>query len=475
LLSLLGGAAGILLAIWLIHLFIAISPSTLPHVEQIKLDSTVLTFAFGLSLLTGVLFGLVPGLQSSRVNLVRELKDSSGWFRAGGTPRLRAVLVVSQIALALILLVGAGLLGQTFFRLLKLKPGYDPENLLTAQVFVPMEKYKGKDRVSALYQQITNSIEKIPGVVSAGATSSGPQFGGFESMEVLAEGAAPPPSGIYPEVSYFNIGPNYFHTMGIPVLKGREFTDRDDGRAPEVIIVNDTLARRFWPSESAIGKRLNLVRDNAAMEIVGVAGDVRRFGLGTEVRPEIYFPYAQSPRWATFFIVRTRADGSDVTASLRQTVNTIDPEVLMSGISTMDKRIGNSLKRPRFNLILLGIFAGAALLLAAIGVYGVMSFVVAEQTREIGIRAALGAKRKDIFKLIIGRGMMLALIGVAIGAVTALALTRFLSGLLYDISGTDPITFAAVSAVLLLVVALACYLPARRAMKIDPLVALRTE
>lgn len=475
LLSLIGGAAGIVLAIWLTDLFIAIIPGSLPRVEEIRLNATVLGFAFGLAVITGILFGLAPGLQSSRVDLVHELKDSPGLFRTGGTPRLRAVLVVSQIALALILLIGAGLLGQTFVRLLKLKPGYDPRNLVITQISVPDEKYKSKEQVSALYSRVADEIQKIPGVLSVGASSGGPQFGGSESLDVLAEGAAAPASGVYPQAFYFNIGPNYFRTMGIPLINGRDVTEADNAGAPPVVIINDTLARRFWPGESAIGKRLTLITSRNVLEIVGVVGDTKRFGLATSVQPEIYFPYMQRPRWATYFVVRTRADASAVGTQLSKSITNLDSELVVSNPTNMDQRIGRSLSRPRFNLILLGIFAAAALLLAAIGAYGVMSFVVAEQTREIGIRSALGAKRADILKLVIGRGMILALTGVGIGILTSLALTRLLSGLLYGVTETDPITFAAVSALLLLVVAIACYLPARRAIRIDPLIALRAE
>jgi len=475
LLSLLGGSAGLLLAIWLIDLFMAINPKSLPRIEQVRLDGTVLGFTFLLSVLTGILFGLAPGLQSSRVNLVEELKDTPGTFRSGRGLRLRAVLVISQVALALTLLVGAGLLAQTFLRLMTLKPGYNPEKLLTAQVSVPIQKYKGRDRVATLYRQITNEIKAIPGVVSVGATTSGPRFGGLEAMDVLAEGQTTPPSGVYPQASYFNIGPNYFGTMGISVLKGREFTDQDDGRATQVAIINESLARRFWPNESAVGKRLSLVREKDSLEIVGVVGDIKRFEVGEVIQPEIFFPYSQRPRWAMFFVVRTSDAPASVTASVRSHITSIDPELIVSRTSTMDDLIHRSLKRPRFNLILLGIFAGTALLLAAIGVYGVMSFVVAQQTKEIGIRAALGARRADIFKLVIGRGLVLALIGIGIGALAALALTRFLSGLLYGVTVNDPVTFVAVSGLLLLVIAIACYVPARRATKVDPLVALRYE
>ncbi len=475
LLSLAGGAAGLMLAVWLIDLFIAILPGSVPQAEHVKLNGPVLIFTLALSIITGILFGLAPGLQSSNINLVEELKEGRGLFRQRGGQRLRAALVISQVALALVLLVMAGLLGQTFIRLIALKPGYDPENVLTAQVSVPLQKYKGRERVATLYGQITNEIKTIPGVVSVGATTSGPHFGGSESIDVLAEGAQPPPSGVYPQAAYFNTGPNYFHTMGIPLVEGRDFTNGDDAAASPVAIINQTLARRLWPGQTALGKRLIDIRERAVLDVVGIAGDVKRFGLGEEVRPEVYFPYSQRPRWAIFFLLRTGADSGAVAAALKQRISSTDPELIVSGISTMDQRIGRALKRPRFNLVLLGIFAGTALMLAGIGVYGVMSFLVARQTKEIGIRTALGAKRRDIFKLVVGRGMILAVVGILIGAGSALATTRLLSGLLYGVSGADPLTFVLVAIVLALVVLLACYFPARRALRVDPLVALRSE
>ena len=475
LLSLVGGAAGLVLAFWLIDLFIAILPRNLPQPEHIKLDNTVLAFTFALSIIAGVIFGLVPGLQSSRFNLVEDLKEGRGIFHRGGGLRLRGTLVVSQIALALMLLFMAGLLGQTFFRLITVRPGYNPENVLMAQVFVPIEKYKGRERVTAVYSQIANEIRGIPGVISAGQTTSGPNFGGSESVDLLAEGASPPASGIYPQAAYFNTGPNYFRTMEIPLLEGRDFNEKDNGAEPPVAIINEALARHFWPNQSAVGKRLVDVKGKESIEVVGVAGDVKRFGLGEQIRPEIYFPYTQRPRWATFFMVRTTADPGAVFATLKKRVLNVDPELIVSGTSTMEQRIGKALREPRFNLILLGMFAGTALMLAAIGVYGVMSFVVAQQTKEIGIRTALGAKRRDILKLIVGRGMILALIGTGIGAVSTVATTRFLTGLLFGVTPADPFTFVFVAVLLSFVVALACYFPARRALKVDPLVALRSE
>ena len=475
LLALLGGAVGLVLALWLKDLFIAISPSVLSHTDRIKLDGTVLGFTLFISLGTGILFGLAPGLQSSRVNLVHELKDSPGLFRSGRGLQLRHVLVISQVALALTLLVGAGLLGQTFFRLLKLEPGFNTENLLTAAVSLPMDRYKTKEQAAAAYDRLVQEIKMIPGVESMGASSSGPQFGGFETMDAVPAGQGTAATEGYPQVVYFNSSPNYFATLGIPLKQGRDFGPSDNFAAPGVAIVNDTTARRFWPNETAVGKRITLARENPSVEIIGVVGDVKRFGLGEVVQPEIYFPYSQRPRWATYLVVRANVAPASLESALRTRVASVDSELRLSRISTMDQLIHSSLKRPRFNLVLLGIFAGTALLLAAVGIYGVMSYQVEQQTREIGIRAALGAKRGDILKMVVGRGLGMALVGVGFGLPASFALTRFLSGLLYGVTMSDPLTFGGVAVLLLLVVALACYLPARRATRIDPLVALRYE
>jgi len=473
LLSLIGGAAGLFLAVWLIDLLIAINPTTLARSDQIKINGTVLWFTFLLSILTGMLFGLAPAIQSSRISLVNDLKETPSAFRSGGPMRLRAVLVISQIALALILLVSAGLLGRTFLRLVTLKPGYDPQNLLAVRMSVP-EEYKGKE-ISAAYGQITNEIKAIPGVVSVGASTAGPEFGAIESIDILPEGTAVPASGVYPQARYYNAGPDYFRTMGIAFRGGRDFTDKDDSAAPQVAIVNESLARQFWPTGSAIGEHLRLVRDKTLLEIVGVVGDVKHLEIGEVTQSEIFFPYSQRPRGFTFFVVRTNIDPANLITPIRSRLSSLDPELFMSSAVPMSQRIGRSLRRPRFNLILIGAFAGTALLLASIGVYGVMSFTVTQQTKEIGIRSALGAKRGDVLILILGRGLVLALIGVGVGAIASLALTRFLSGLLFGVTSADPITFIGVSALLLLVVTAACYLPARRATKIDPLVALHTE
>jgi len=475
LLSLVGGAAGLLLAIWLKDLFIAISPTVLPHAQDIRIDGTVLGFTFVLALGTGILFGLIPGLQSSAVNLVSELKDAPGLFQATSALRLRSVLVVSQVALAVALLIGAGLLGQTLLRLLKHDPGFSTENLLAASVFPPMDKYKTRQQVVSLYDQIDEEIKSMPGVESVGYVSAGPQFGGFETTDLLPEGEAPARAGDYPQAVYFNTSRNYFSTMGIPLLRGRDFSPSDNAAAPQVAIINQTMAQRFWPGQNALGKRLTRVRDKSAVEIIGIVGDIERYGLGENIQPEIYFPYSQDARWATFFVVRTSTAASTFREAFKSRLANIDSEVRLSRTSSMDDLITSSLKQPRFNLVLVGIFATTALLLAAVGIYGVMSYLVEQQTREIGIRSALGAKRSHIFKLVIGHGVGMALIGIVLGIVASLGLTRFLAGLLYGVTALDPMTFIGISMLLLIVAVLACYVPASRATKVDPLVALRSE
>jgi putative ABC transport system permease protein len=385
------------------------------------------------------------------------------------------VLVVTQVALAVTLLIGAGLLGQTFLRLLKHDPGFSTENLVAASVFPPIDKYKTRQQVVSLYDQIAAEIKSIPGVHSVGFVSAGPQFGGFESTDVLPEGEPASAAGDYPQAVYFNASQNYFATMGIPLLRGRDFSSSDNPSAPQVAIINQTMAQRFWPDQNAIGKRLTLVRQKSAVEIVGVVGDVERYGLGENVQPEIYFPYSQQARWATFFVIRTNTAVGTFREALQSRLANTDSEIRLSRTSSMDDLIASSLKRPRFKLMLLGIFATTALLLAAVGIYGVMSYLVEQQTGEIGIRSALGAKRSHILKLVIGHGLVMAFIGIVLGLVASFGLTRFLADLLYDVTAFDPITFISISILLLIVSVLACYVPARRATKVDPLVALRYE
>ncbi len=474
-LALAGGLIGVLLAFWIVDLFVAISPGNIPRLDQVKLDGPVVLFALSLSLLTGVLFGLAPAIGSSRVNLVEHLKEGQRGSTAGLGSRLRALLVVSQIALALVLLVGAGLLGQSFVRLITLQPGFNPQNLITFQLFlVPMEKYK-RDDVVAFYQRATEEFRTIPGVQSVGATSAGPQFGGNEEVDVLVDGKPAPASGEYSHARYYNVGPDYFHTMQVPLLAGREFTDRDTAAAPPVAIINQTMARRFFSGEDPLGKRVLLVREKQALEVVGVVGDVRRFEVDGVVEPEIYYAYMQKPRWATYFAIRTEADPTSIVAAVRSRMLTLDKNVSVSNVSTIDQMVGAALRAPRFNTALIGAFAGIALLLASVGLYAVISYSVTQRTHEIGVRIAVGAGQGDIFKLIVGQGMILTLIGVGIGLAASFAVTRVMLSLLFEVSATDLLTFTGIALLLTFVSLVACYVPARRAMKVDPIVALRYE
>jgi putative ABC transport system permease protein len=474
-LALAGGVIGVLLAFWIVDLFVAISPGNIPRLDQVKLDERVVAFALSLSLLTGVLFGLAPAIGSSRVNLVEHLKEGQRGSATGLRSRLRGLLVISQVALALVLLVGAGLLGQSFLRLIALRPGFNPENLLTVQLFPPSEKYKDGNALAAFYQRATEEFRTIPGVQSVGATSAGPQFGGYEPIDVLVEGQPAPASGEYPHARYYNVGPDYFHTMQIPLRAGREFTDRDTPGAPPVAIINQTMARQFFAGEDPLGKKVSLVRKKQDLEIVGVVGDVRRFEVGDVVEPEIYWPYMQRPRGVTYFVFRADSNPTSIVSAVRSRVSALDKEVLVTNVSTVDQMVSAALREPRFNTALIGIFAGLALLLASVGLYAVISYSVTQRIHEIGVRIAVGAGQGDIFKLIVGQGMLLTLIGVAIGLAASFALTRVMLSLLFEVSATDPLTFAGISLLLTFVSLLACYVPARRAMKVDPMAALRYE
>lgn len=475
LLALAGGAMGVLLAFWIIDLFVAISPGTIPRLDQVKLNGPVVIFTLLLSLLTGGLFGLAPAIGSSRVNLVEHLKEGQRGSARGFGSRLRALLVIWQVALALVLLIGAVLLGQTFVRLVTLRPGFNPQNLLTFQLFLPMDRYKSATGVAAFYQRATDEFRSIPGVQSVGATSAGPQFGGYEPVDFLVEGASAPASGEYPRARYYNVGPDYFLTMQIPLLSGREFTGRDTSSAPQVAVINETMARRYFPGEDAVGKRVLLVREKEAVEVVGVVGDVRRFEIDDVVEPEIYWPYMQRPRWATYFTIRTDSDPTSIVSAVRSRMSGLDKDVPVLNVSTVDQMVSFAMRGPRFTAALIGAFAGLALLLASVGLYAVISYSVTQRTHEIGVRIAVGADQADILKLIVGKGMLLALVGVAVGLAASFALTRVILSMLFEVKATDPLTFAGVSLLLSLVALLACYIPARRATRVDPLVALRCE
>jgi putative ABC transport system permease protein len=472
----LGGGAGVLLALWMVDLFVAMAPSGFPRLEEVGVDGRALGFTLLLSVVTSVLFGLFPAWHASRVNLNTVLKEGRQSRGGRDSQRARSGLVVAEVALALVLLTGAGLLIRSFVTLTDWQPGFDTNNLVTFSVFPPLGKYKGNSQLAALYRQINREVSALPGVVSVGEVSAGPLFGGGDGVsEFYVEGRPIPPEGKLPVVAWFDCGPDYFRTMGIPLERGRFFTYADTQSTPLVAIINETMARRHWPGEDPIGQQVHLRLIKSTFEIVGVVGDVQPFDPRQPVEPKIYWPLEQGMRGATFYAVRTATDPTGMIPSIRARLEEVEPEMSVSSVATLDQHIARKLVRPKFQMTLLGIFSGIAFAIAMMGIYGVISYSVSQRTHEIGIRMALGAQPGDILKMVVGQGMLLVIVGVGIGLMGAFALTRFLESLLFGVAPTDPATFAAVAAVLAAVALLACYLPARRATKVDPMVALRYE
>jgi putative ABC transport system permease protein len=479
LLAALGGISGLLLAFFGLKLLTALIPPNLSQAKAISLDAMVIGFTFLVSLLTGVIFGLAPALQGSRPDLNKALKEGGKGASGGGRNRMRSLLVVSEIALALVLLVGAGLMINSFFRLRNVDPGFNSANLLTMSVVLPRSTYPNRAKRTAFYNEMIERIESLPGVESAGVITNLPLTFKGNNSGVTIEGRPEPPVDQIPIVITRVVSDGYFRTMGIALLKGREFStqDRPDTRAS--IIVSESTARTFWPDEDAIGKRLKLGRynsDEAWLSVVGVVKDVRQFELDIDPKPQVYFFYTQMPYFAPRdLVVRTSGDPLQLAAAVRNEVWAVDKDQPVSNVSTMEAILALSLARERFNMLLLAIFAAVALALAAVGIYGVMSYSVTQRTHEIGVRMALGANRSQVLKLVVGQGAKLVLAGVTTGIVFAVALTRVMESLLFGVSATDPATFAVISITLVAVALFASYIPARRATKVDPMIALRYE
>jgi putative ABC transport system permease protein len=478
--ALIGGALGILVAVWGIDALRVANPGDAakfaPGWHQLGINVTVLVFTIGLSLLSGLLFGLAPALQVSKPDLNSALKDSNRQS-SGRSHRLRSSLVVFEVALSLILLVGAGLFFRSFVTLFKTDPGFNPDNLLTMSLVLSSEKYKDEAQTGAFYAELVQRVKAKPGVQSAAAVNHLPLGSSNSSDAYLVDGEAKPAPGDENIGRYRVCTPDYFTTMQIPILRGRAFTDADKAGAPPVIIVNETLARKHWPGQDAIGKRIRFDAppDRAPwMEVVGVIKDVKH-DLLDEVSPEYYLPQAQDVWRSMIIVARTAVDPASLAGSIRQEAWAIDKDQPVFDVRTMQEVRSLSVGLQKFNSLMIGIFALVALLLASIGIYGVMAFAVTQRTQEIGIRMALGARAPDVLKLVVVNGMRLAVLGLVIGLVASWALTRFISSLLYGVTPTDPLTFSVVSVCLLAAAFLACYLPARRATKVDPLEALRYE
>jgi predicted permease len=479
LLSVMGGAAGTLLAIWCLRVVRAINPGNIPRLDEIQINAGVLAFTFGISLLTGILFGVVPAWRAMRVDLNASLKAGGRSGQSDGglkltRHRLRGLLVVAELALSLMLLVGAGLLIRSFVELQNVPPGFAADHVISMQVAAAGTKYRDNKAVVQFYREIRRRITNLPGVTGEGLVSALPLSGAVGWGGINVEGFTPAP-GQELQVDFRIASSDYFRTMEIPLRQGRFFSEHDMDGTQTVAIVEDRFAQRFWPHDNPVGKHIWFDHPEKPVTIVGVVGTVKQYGLGDEGKIAVYFPHEQMISNGMFLVARTAGDPASVSGAIVREIHAVDPSVVVYQIRTMQDRLYDSLARQRFSSTMLGAFALFALILAAIGVYGVMSYVVSQSTREIGVRVALGAQSGSILGMVLRQGVELAVMGILAGMAGALALTRVLGALLFGISATDAVTFSAVAAALAVIALLATYIPARRATRIDPIVALREE
>jgi len=470
----LGGVLGCGIAWWSLRFIVALN-GDFPRFGEITLDWRVLAFTLLISFLTGIIFGIAPALASLKVDLNVSLKErapTSSGTRRGGISR---PLVALQFALAMLLLIGAGLLGHSFVRLINVNPGFNSENLLTMQVFLPPVQFPENDpRAAVVLHQMLEQIRTIPGVRSAGLVNTLPITGGAATdFEIEGRAAQTPQNASVADINIVDSG--YFRAIGIPLIAGREFTENDTQKSARVMIINQSMAKELWPNESPIGKRVTMKNWGPPLtgEVVGIVGDVKIDGIAADIYPVIYWPYFQFPQNFNAFVVRAEGDPTRLVAPIKERIRSVDNTSPISKIATMDQLISDSLARRRLYMVLLAVFASAALLLAAVGIYGVMSYSVSQRVNEMGIRIALGAQARDVLLLVMKHGIGVALAGMAIGIAAAFALTRLMSSLLFGVSATDPLAFIVVVVALMLVAVLACWIPARRATRVDPLAALR--
>ncbi len=468
-----GGLAGLAVAKWGIEALVALAPKQIPRLHMISLDWRTLAFTLTASLLTGALFGLAPALQVSKVNLNESLKEG-GRGSSGGARhnRLRGLLVIAEVSLAFVLLIGAGLLIRTFFYLQKVDPGFNPERVLTASIDLPRARYSTGKEASAFYRDLVDRLATLPGVEGAAATSDLPWTGYDENTSFDIEGRQFSDDE-QPSAQYHFATPDYFRTLGIPLLAGRFFTEADNKEAPRVILINKSMADRYWADDDALGKRLQLWGETRT--IAGIVGDLKDSPGDLRAKPGFFFPVAQQPQGSLILVLRTQTDPLTLLAPMRSEIAVLDKELALSDVRTLEQIASSAVARTRFTMLLLVVFAGVALVLAAVGIYGVMSYAVTQRTHEIGIRVALGAQRRDVIGLVAREGLTLAVAGLGVGLAAAFALTRVMSSLLFGVSATDPVTFAGIAALLTGVALGACLVPARRAMKMDPMIALRHE
>jgi putative ABC transport system permease protein len=482
LLSFAGGATGLLLATWGVKLLVALSPAGVIHIKESSpfflMDGRALGFTCVVAAIAGLFAGVFPALQASRTDVHEPLNAQSA-ARAGSRSAHRTlpVLMIVELALTLVLLVGAGLMLKSFLRLLAVPKGFNPDNVLTLDLSPSVAKYPpglpGSSLRRAYNQELLARVQALPGVQSAALTSFVPLGGTTRRMPLQIEGRPPSEKGKEPIVEITLISPEYFQTMGLQMRAGRPFTVQDGAESPHVAIINETSARRFFPDENPIGQRLASFR--TPKTIVGMVGDTRHFGLDRETNPEIYLPYLQDSNLVMSLVVRSGSDPTSLTSAIRNQVRAMEPNEPVNQIVMMDERLSDSVAPRRFQMLLLGVFAALGLVIATVGIYGVISYAISQRTHEIGIRLALGAQASDVLQMVVWRGMILTLIGVAIGLAAALALTRVMKNLLFGVSATDPATLAVIALLLVGVTLVACWIPARRATKIDPIIALKCE
>jgi putative ABC transport system permease protein len=480
LLSLAGGVAGLLFAQWGVYALLKLNTADIPlqdgfHLDA-RLDARVLLFSLALSVLTGFVFGVVPALQLSKADLNNDLKEGGKTVGEGGArTRLRGAFVVSQVALSLVLLVGAGLLLNSFYRLLRAEPGFDPRNLLTMEYRLPKNRYAKGEQQWAFHREVVERVSRVPGVESAAVVRGLPFSGNGGSLTYVVPDRPAPPAGQEPKALENAIDPNYLRTVGLPLLRGRDFTLQDGPDTQPVILVNRTMAETVWPGEDPLGKRVELPEAKLTATVVGVVGDAKQYDIGEKQRPQVYTAYAQNPHIFGTLVVRARVEPLSLAKSVREAVWSVDPDQPVWKVRTVEYLLDVNVADRRFVLYLMACFAALALMLTALGIYGVVSYTVAQRTHEIGVRVALGAQTRDVLRLVLRHGMGLTLAGVGVGLAASFAVTRLMAGLLYGVSATDPPTYAFVALLLAGVALLACLLPARRATKVDPIEALRYE
>ncbi|MFZ1218528.1 MAG: FtsX-like permease family protein, partial [Chthoniobacterales bacterium] len=479
LLSLVGGAGGLLLAVWGVDLLVAGIPADMVGsfhgMANIGISRTVLLFTLGISILTGIVFGLAPALSSAKLDLNEALKATAKTSSARSG--LRSAFVVSQLALALVLLIGAGLMTRSFVRLLNVKLGFNPKNVLTTRIELPGSRYQNGDQRRQFFGRLLERAQSMPGVQSAGAISLLPLSGYSMMGRFAVEGQPEPEPGKGKSIPIGTVTPGYFRTMQIPLIDGRLFDERDAEKMPDVAIVNESMAKKFWPGQNPIGKKVGAACNGHELcrTVVGVVGDIRHEGLGEEAQPEIYLPHRQLTLPNMSLVLRTAGDPLLIVSAMRNEVRALDKDQPVALVQTLEEHISESVLQPRLLTTLLSVFAGLGLVLAAVGVYAMMSYSVSQRRGEIGIRIALGAMKTDILRLVVGQAALLVGVSLAIGLTAALGATRLLRSLLYQVGIWDPLTFGAIVLLLALVAIFAAWLPARRAAKINPMVALRAE